>query len=127
MKKIFTLVVLIFGAVIWANSQDSTMMQYTGKYKFPEASGVPVAEVVLQDNVLTLTSPMGVATLHHVEGDVFNIVELNGTAEFVRSTDKKVKTLKITLLSIEIEGAKEPLKKSMLFHPLMPQKFLIED
>ncbi len=126
MKKILTLLVFIAGTLGWAYALDTDVskLQYTGKYKFSEDTNIPVAEVLIQDNALVLSSSMGTATLHQLQGDVFCIEELHGTAEFVRGADKKIKSIIIKMKTFEIEGAKEPSKKSMLYHPLCPQKFL---
>jgi hypothetical protein len=125
MKKLFTLFALVSGTILWAQAaEDPSVSQYTGRYKFSEASDIPIAEVTYSDKGLQLTSSMGVATLQHLGGDTFSIVEFPGTAEFVRSSDKKVKKLVIKMMAFEIEGAKEPAKRTLMFHPLAPQKFL---
>lgn len=126
MKKLFTLLVFTVGTVCYAFSMDNSDSQYTGRYKFSDNVSVPTAEVLMQDNALVLSSPMGVATLHHLEGDLFSIDELHGTVEFVRSADKKVSKLIIKMMAFELEGAREPAKRSMLFHPLSPGKFLTD-
>lgn len=127
MKKLFTLFAFVTGTIFWAQAaEDPSVSQYTGRYKFSEAADIPIAEVTYSDKGLQLTSPMGVATLQHLGGDTFSIVEFNGTAEFVRSSDKKVKKLVIKMMAFEIEGSKEPAKRSLMFHPLAPQKFLGE-
>ena len=128
MKKLFTLFAFITGTILWAQAaEDQSALQYTGRYKFSEAADMPVAEVTYGDKGLQLTSPMGVATLQPLGGDTFSIVEFQGTAQFVRSPDKKVKKIVIKMMAFEIEGSKEPARKSLMFHPLAPQKFLSED
>jgi hypothetical protein len=125
MKKLFTLLAFVTVTVLWAQAaEDPSVTQYTGRYKFSDASDMPVAEVTFNDKGLQLTSSMGVATLQHLGGDTFSIVEFNGTAEFVRSSDKKVKKVVIKMMTFELEGSKEPAKRSLMFHPLAPQKFL---
>ena len=125
MKKTFTLLAFVTGITLWAQAaEDQSVLQYTGRYKFSDAADMPVAEVTYTDKGLQLTSPMGVATLQLIDGDTFSIVEFHGTAQFVRNSDRKVKKVVIKMLAFEIEGAKEPSKRSLMFHPLAPQKFL---
>ncbi len=86
--------------------QDTTLQQYTGKYKFPEGSVVTEVTVSLEKGVLYSSSVMGSSELRKTaESDVFEIVAYNGTATFKR-TEGKITGLHILVGDIIMEGTK---------------------
>lgn len=107
MSKVLMLLSFLVSFVIFSNAQDAPKTDYVGKYNFPEGSAVPYVEIKLSDSTLSAESPMGTATLQKIEGDVFSIVEYNGTAEFKRNSEGKVVSVKVTVMGLEMEGTKE--------------------
>lgn len=109
-----------------ASRADSTLTVYTGKYIFPEGNAVPWVEVKYTEGTLVSESPMGSATLQRTEGDVFAIVEYNGTAEFLRDSGGKIMGVKINVMNMVMEGKKEGLQsiKPPYYHPLRPLTLL---
>jgi hypothetical protein len=101
-------------------------MVYTGKYTFPEGNPVPWVEVKYSEGTLVSESPMGSATLQRIEGDVFAVVEYNGTAEFLRDAQGKIMGVKVSVMDIVMEGKKEGLQsiKPPYYYPLRPLTLL---
>lgn len=85
--------------------QDTTLQQYTGKYKFPEGSVVTEVTVAIENGVLLANSPMGSSELKKTEADVFEIVAYGGTATFKR-TEGKVSGVQMIVGDIILEGTK---------------------
>ena len=109
MKKYF-LSIFICSAVLIASAQDSTLYDYTGKYKFPDGSMVPEVEITLNENTLTITAVLGSATLDKVSRDTFLIPSYgNAMVFFYRNSENKVNAIKIDIGSNVIEGKKDGL------------------
>lgn len=107
MQKLFLFFLLVVLATT-AFSQTDSLEQYTGKYKFPDGSPVTEIGVVLENGVLTATSVMGNSELRKTDNkDVFEIVAYSGTATFRRGDDGKIKTLRVQVQDVDMEGAKE--------------------
>lgn len=97
-------------------AQKAPITDYVGKFNFPEGSVVPwVLVKITQDSVLVSESPHGNATLIHIEGDIFSIVEYSGVAEFRRNDDGKVNGVKVTVGDMVMEGTKEESGLQQLF------------
>ncbi len=125
MNKLLFLFAFSIALSIPGIGQDSTFEAYTGKFNFPEGSAVPWVEVKLNNGVLVSESPNGSATLQRIEGDVFSIVEYNGTAEFKRNAEGKVTSVKVVVMGLEMEGTKESAKFKYLRHlPISPVRML---
>ena len=107
MKKIlFSLLVLLtFSSV---NEQtDSTLQEYTGKFKYPE--GTPFTEItaVVENGILMGTSSLGSSEFKKTDTkDVFDIVAYSGVATYKRNADGKITSLRIQVQDIDVEGAK---------------------
>ncbi|HUR66151.1 MAG TPA: hypothetical protein VMZ03_07340 [Chitinophagaceae bacterium] len=116
MKKLILFFVAVFG-FLFANAQtdslkQDSLQQYVGKYKFPDGSFVSEINVTLENGILSAASSAGSAQLKRTDSkDVFDIVEFSGTATFKRSEDGKVKTLRVQVNDIDMEGTKEEPKK----------------
>src|ERR1700733_280782 len=110
MKKILLFAVIISTSLLvhatGANPEDS-LMQYTGKYKFPDGSVVTEVIVTLDSGVLKANSALGNSALHLSSGDVFDIVAYGGTATFKRNAQNKISGVQIIVEDINIEGTKE--------------------
>ncbi len=110
MKKLF----FVFAAVLFsmaAFSQDvpttdSTLQQYTGKYKFPEGSVVAEISVMIDGGGLVMTAPVGSSPLEKREEDVFFITQFQGTAKFNRDGAKKVVGVTISAMGYLLEGTR---------------------
>ncbi len=108
MKNILFLFTFLLGGLASSIAQKAPVADYVGKFNFPEGSVVPwVVVKVTPDSLLISESPQGNATLSHVEGDVFSIVEYSGVAEFRRNSDGKVNGVRVTVGDIVMEGTKE--------------------
>lgn len=105
MKKIILTAIVLLSAVIIHAQTDTTLQQYTGKYKFPEGSPVTEINVTLESGVLMANSSQGNTELKRTEGDVFSIVAYGGTATFKR-TEGKVSGVLIQVQDITMEGTK---------------------
>lgn len=110
------------GLVCIAFSQDNPLQAYVGRYVFPEGNPVPYVDVKLVGEVLVSESPSGTATLQQIEGDKFAVVEYEGLAEFTRNADKKVVSVKVSVMGYEMEGKREASASLDIqkWHPLYP-------
>lgn len=125
MNKILFLFAFTIALAIPGIGQDSTYEAYVGKYNFPEGSAVPYVDVKIINGVLISESPAGTATLQRIEGDVFSIVEYNGTAEFKRNAEGKIFSVKVLVMGLEMEGSKEqPKFKYLKWLPPSPVRML---
>jgi hypothetical protein len=122
MKQAFFMSLLgVFGALaVWATpKQDHPLKEYAGKYKFPPGNYVPEAEISILDSTsLSVVSQAGTVTMIRSEGDVFYFLEYEGTAEFVRTDDKKVKGVKVKVAGLDMEGTREDQAIFIPLHPL---------
>ncbi len=108
MKRTFFLLALIITATFVVNAQqDSTLKQFTGHFIFPAGSLAPDAKVSLDSSSMTISSAIGTATLVKLEGDVFNIVEYNGTATFLRNKAGKIAGIHVVVADLDLTGTKE--------------------
>ena len=87
-------------------AKDSTLEQYTGKYKYPEGTPFPEVVVTLDKGVLIGTSILGVAELKRIEKDVFEIVSYGGTATFKRNAENKIISCHILVMDIDANGTR---------------------
>lgn len=112
MRKLMLSFFAISLTCIVAAQQDSTLQQYTGKYKFPEGSVVTEVTVALENGVLLANSPMGSSELKKTEADVFEIVAYGGTATFKR-TEGKVSGVQMIVGDMILEGTKQETTVSL--------------
>jgi hypothetical protein len=106
MKKILLLSTLLLGVFISIQAQDTTLTQFTGKYKFAEGS--PVQEVVINvDNgTLVAASAMGSFVLQKTGEDQYYIADYQAPVIFKRDSNKKVIGLSISVSSMVLEAVK---------------------
>ena len=107
MKKIFfgLLVLLAFSSV--KAQTDSTLQEFTGKFKYPE--GTPFAEIttVIENGILMANSSLGSSEFKKTDTkDVFDIVAYSGVATYKRNAEGKITSLRIQVQDIDVEGAK---------------------
>lgn len=106
MKKILLLSTFLLGVFISIQAQDSTLTQFTGKFKFAEGS--PVQEVVISaDNgALVAASAMGSFVLQKTGEDQFFIAEFQAPVVFKRDSNKKIVGLAINANGMVLEAVK---------------------
>ena len=107
MKKIlFSLLVLL--AVSSVNAQtDSTLQEYTGKFKFQDGSPVTEINIVIENGILSANSAIGNSELKKTDTkDVFDIVSYSGVATLKRNAEGKITSLRVQVQDIDMEGAK---------------------
>ena len=106
MKKIFFLCLAVCLYVTASAQTDTTLQQYTGKYKFPDGSVISEAQITLEGGSLSVTSSAGVSPLEKQGEDLFAITQFQGTAKFKRDANKKVVGVSISAMGYELEGTK---------------------
>ena len=103
-KLILFLSICLITATI--SAQDS-LLQYTGKYIFPDGSVVPDVDVTLAEGALFMSSVAGTSSLVLLGIDSFAITEFNGIALFKRNGDKKINAVYIDAMGYILEGKKQ--------------------
>jgi hypothetical protein len=108
MKKIMLslLLVLGFGIASFAQ-QDTTLVQFTGKYTFPSGSVIPEVSVTIENGALIMTSTVGASNLEKESEDLYAIVAFQGKALFKRDNNKKIVGVSINAMGYQLEGTKE--------------------
>jgi hypothetical protein len=106
MKKILLLSTLLLGVFISIQAQDTTLTQFTGKFKFAEGS--PVQEVVINaDNgALVAATAMGSFVLQKTGEDQYYIADYQAPVIFKRDSNKKVIGLSISVSGMVLEAVK---------------------
>lgn len=106
MKKILLFSTLLLGVFITIQAQDTTLTQFTGKFKFAEGS--PVQEVVINaDNgTLVATSAMGSFVLQKTGEDQFLIADFQAPVVYKRDSNRKVIGLTISVSGMVLEAVK---------------------
>jgi hypothetical protein len=106
MKKILLLSTLLLGVFISIQAQDTTLTQFTGKFKFAEGS--PVQEVVINaDNgALVISSAMGSSVLQKTGEDQYFIAEFQAALIYKRDNNRKVIGLSINVSGMVLEAVK---------------------
>ena len=109
MKKILFSLFLIMGTMtLLAQSDTLSLKEYTGKYLFPEGNPVSEISVTMESGILTATSVMGNSELKKTDTkDVFEVVAYAGTATFNRGEDGKIKTLRVQVQDVDMEGTRD--------------------
>jgi hypothetical protein len=110
MKKIVLLGFCMLVGTIMAQAQsapaDSTLKEFTGKYKFPEGSVVLEVNVALDNGNLTMSSSVGNSALEKQGEDTYSIVQFQGTAKFNRDSNRKIIGVSIVAMGYQLEGTK---------------------
>ena len=106
MKKMF-LSFLVMSFFVAVHAQDSTLQQYTGKYRFPDGSVVTEIAVTIEGGVLTSNSSAGTSALEKLGVDTFSVVSFQGTAVFKRDESKKIVGVVIDAMGYHLEGTKD--------------------
>ena len=107
MRKII-LSILLCAVMMNSSAQDSTLQEYTGKYKFPPGGMIPEVDITLSNDILTITAVLGSAPLEKVSRDTFLIPSYgNAMVYFYRNAESKVNAIKIDTGNDVMEGKKE--------------------
>lgn len=118
-KVIFLSAFLLAVGAVFAQSKDTTLANYVGKYSFPEGSFVTAAEISMQENVLSVSSSQGGSVLEKQGVDTFTLKEFEGSRMvFFRNKEGKVARIKVEINDILLEGAKEGVPTAWL-RPLL--------
>ena len=105
-KLLFLSLAICFFSAVNAQTKDSTLQQYVGKYKFPEGSVIAEVDVTLEGGALSMASTAGVSPLEKQGEDLYTITQFQGTAKFNRNADKKVIGVSINAMGYTLEGTK---------------------
>ncbi|MBC7722277.1 MAG: hypothetical protein H7068_09655 [Pedobacter sp.] len=108
MKKVILFFVFAIGfvAVSYAQ-QDTTLTQYTGKYKFPDGSVIAEVTVGLDNGALVAGTSYGNSALVKESDDLYVIVAFQGKALFKRDNNKKIVGVTISAMGYQLEGTKD--------------------
>lgn len=97
---------LLFSAGL--SAQTDSLQEYTGKYHFPQGSPVSEIRVAMEKGLLQASSALGSSELRKTENkDVFELVAYAGIAAFSRNEDGKIKSLRILVQDVDMEGVRE--------------------
>lgn len=120
MKKLFMICLMLGAAVfVHAQSKDSTLQDFVGKYKFPEGSIVAEVSVSMEGEALVMGSSIGTSALVKIGEDLFSITAYDGSAQFKRDTNRKVIGVSINAGGYALEGTKSDgiaLARSAIFY-----------
>lgn len=107
MKKLMMLCLLLGTvAFVQAQTKDSTLNDFVGKYKFPDGSIVTEVTVSMEGEGLVMGSSVGNSALVKTGEDQFSITAFDGTAQFKRDANKKVVGVNINAGGYVLEGTK---------------------
>lgn len=82
MKKLMMLCLLLSTvAFVQAQTKDSTLQDFVGKYKFPEGSIVTEVVVSMEGEGLVMSSSVGNSILVKTGEDLFSITAYDGTGK----------------------------------------------
>ncbi|OLY91532.1 hypothetical protein SAMN05444008_103249 [Cnuella takakiae] len=116
MKRVLFLSALLLAVgSVFAQTKDTALTNYVGKYTFPEGSFVTAAEISMQGNVLSVSSTQGGSVLEKQGVDTFTMKEFEGSRMvFFRNKEGKVARIKVEVDDILLEGAKEGVPTAWL-------------
>ena len=104
------LALLVAGSISANGQADTTLQQFTGKYKFPDGSPVTEITMVIENGLLIGQSTIGNSEFKPTsEADVFEIVAYAGTAIF-RRKEGKVVGVSIQVQDTKMEGEKTEMQ-----------------
>ena len=90
-----------------AQTDSTTLKDYTGRYVFPDGSVVTDVTVLLDGEQLSMNSSAGTSPLEKLGVDSFSIVQFQGTAVFKRNEAQLVKAVHIEAAGYVLDGTKE--------------------
>lgn len=113
---VISLIILALFGTVQAEEkvQIKNMLEYTGRYIFPENNIAESLTVEQSNNLLKIVSSIGSADLKFIGDDSFEIPEYGGNAIFIiDETTQKVVGIKVSIPmgNIDLEGVKEETKE----------------
>ena len=106
MKKILLLSTLLLGVFVSIQAQDSTLTQFTGKFKFAEGSPVQEVVITVDNGALIIGSAMGSSVLQKTGEDQYLITDFQAALIYKRNNDKKIVGLTINANGMVLEAVK---------------------
>ncbi|MGB4724639.1 MAG: hypothetical protein WBH12_05020, partial [Sediminibacterium sp.] len=97
---------LLLGVFISIQAQDSTLTQFTGKFKFGEGSPVQEVVVTVDNGALLIGSAMGSSVLQKTGEDQYLIPDFQAALIYKRDSNKKVVGLTINVSGMVLEAVK---------------------
>ena len=89
-------------------ANDSLLVEFTGKFKFPDGNVISELTMVVENGTLTAQSAMGNAEFKKTDNkDVFEIIAYGGTATYKRNGQGKITGLRIQVQDLDMEGVKQ--------------------
>ncbi len=115
---VLSLIILaLFGAVQAEEKvQIKNMLEYTGRYTFPENNIAGSLTVEQNNNLLKIVSTIGSADLKFIGNESFEIPEYGGNVIFVKDVkNQKVVGIKVSIPmgNIDLEGVKDEIKEKI--------------
>lgn len=120
MKKIFSVCLVSLFCIIASAQSDTTLKAFGGKYSFPSGSIIAEVTVYQEGDGLMMSSSMGSSNLTRKDGDLFNVIQFQGTALFNRDANKKVIGVIIDAMGYHLEGTKSSDEILLLSYMLTP-------
>lgn len=116
MKRVLMLSAFMLCAFfLFAQSKDTALANYTGKYSFPEGSFIMSAEITLEAEVLSVASSQGGSALQQTGVDTFTLKDFPGSRMvFYRNKEGKVARIKVEVDDILLEGTKDGVPTAWL-------------
>ena len=107
MKKILISLFALLAFSSLKAQTDSTLQEFTGKFKFPDGSPFTEIAVVIDNGILMATTSLGNSEFKKTDTkDVFDIVAYAGVATYKRNAEGKITTLRIQVQDLDLEGTK---------------------
>lgn len=107
MKKILFSLIFLLAGCLFISAQDTTLKQYVGKYKIPDAE--MEITIKLNKDTLIMTFPAGTSPLQKLGVDTFDAIHLRiaNKVVFMRNDAKKVNRISLSFNDMTLEGKKE--------------------
>ncbi|WEK38279.1 MAG: glycerophosphodiester phosphodiesterase family protein [Candidatus Pseudobacter hemicellulosilyticus] len=107
LTAIFILCIVLAGKGF---AQDTALARYQGNYRFPAGGQAGNAVVLVKGDKLEISAAIGTATLKRRKMDLFDVVEYEGSVQFLRDTAGKVARLQVKIPAgeIDLEGELHP-------------------
>ena len=107
MRKLCFMTLILLGAFLTVNAQQSPLNDYLGKYIFAEGSPVAEVSLTIQDSSLVINSAMGSTMLEKKGVDSFYLATYDALVIFKRKDGKMVESISILVQGMELLGRKE--------------------
>jgi hypothetical protein len=115
MKKPFLFMLCFASCIIAYANADSTLNEYTGKYRFPGGCVIRHINISVEDSsTLFVKATLGNVYLDRIAADSFSVEDYSGYVVFVRNETKNIVGIhvKVDKPDVELEGTKDPVPVS---------------